>query len=620
MNTAINNYLRSAVSQQSRVSEGRYQGLAGQPGQRFDYNNNQQLFSLQLLVLLLKIIQALLAQLQDQSNTEYRSIDGHGNNPQNPDWGAAHQPVNKLLTPDATREPGGATEVNLPSPRAISNAVSDQAESTANRKGLSDMFWVWGQFLDHDVTLIEGSGENGTANIAVPEGDPFFDPQGTGTATIPFTRSDTVEVNGQKTQVNDITAFIDGSNIYGSDQEAADALRSFEGGRMKIGEDNLLPRNDKGQYQAGDIRANENVALTSMHTLWVREHNRIADQLSDEHPQWDDEKIYQEARQQVVAQLQAITYNEFLPNLLGEGALGDYQGYDQQRNPQMNSSFSTAAYRFGHTMLSPNLLRLDEEGNEITEGNLALRNAFFQPDKVAEAGIEPILRGAASQTAQAIDTQVVDDVRNFLFGPPGAGGFDLVSLNIQRGRDHSLPGYNDAREELGLSRIESFDDPVWKEGVGEKLAQVYDSPDDVDLWVAGLAEKHVGDSMLGETSTRILTIQFESLRDGDRFWYENQYSGQELQQLNNLTLADVIRRNTDIENVQDNIMVASNIHENAQQPEPVMMMAPMMQQNLRTFAQPVLGAGSNGTADVDDRLVPDVSRELKEAVQQGLLG
>ena len=140
------------------------------------------------------------------------------------------------------------------------------------------------------------------------------------------------------------------------------------------------------------------------------------------------------------------------------------------------------------------------------------------------------------------------------------GGLDLASLNIQRGRDHGLPGYNDARTQMGLPRIESFDDPIWKDGVGERLAEVYDSPDDVDLWIAGLAEKPVGDAMMGETNTKILTDQFTALRDGDRFWYENQFSGEQLEQLNSTSLADIIKRNSDVQNLQDQVMVASNAH------------------------------------------------------------
>ncbi|MEZ5477528.1 MAG: peroxidase family protein [Thiolinea sp.] len=497
---------------------------------------------------------------QETQTPEYRSIDGTGNNLQHTEWGSTGETYVRTLDSDPERGIGGTTEAELASARAISNAVSSQTELTTNSKGLSDLFWVWGQFLDHDITL-SGESHGEKANIAVPEGDPWFDPFNTGTAEMGFTRSESITgADGQDYQLNQISSFIDGSNIYGSNQETADSLRSFEGGKLTVNEVGMMPKNDEGNYMAGDVRANENAALTSMHTLWVREHNRVATELAEQHPDWGDEQLYQEARRVVVGELQAITYNEFLPQLLGEKALPDYQGYDPEVNPDMSSSFATAAYRFGHSMISPTLLRLDENGEEIPEGNLSLRDAFFQPHNVTESGIDPILLGASSQTAQAVDTLVIDDLRNFLFGPPGSGGLDLVSLNIQRGRDHELPGYNDAREQLGLPRIESFDDPIWKDGIGEKLSQVYAHPDDVDLWVAGLAEQPLGDSLVGETSTRIMTNQFEALRDGDRFWYENQFSGSELQELNKVTLADIIRRNTDIQNIQDDAFIASNMH------------------------------------------------------------
>ncbi|PIE02178.1 MAG: peroxidase [Thiothrix nivea] len=545
----------------------------GQPS-AFGSGNINNLLTTLLLQLVIQLVQQLLSQLQqDQGNgdgngngdqdtgSEYRSIDGTGNNRQHTERGSTGEAYERLLEADTTRGIGGSTEAGLSGAREISNAVFTQTESTENRKGLSDMFWIWGQFLDHDITLsAESHGE--TANIAVPQGDPWFDPFNTGNVEMGFTRSEThTNAAGEKYQTNHITSFVDGSNVYGSDPETATALRSFSGGKMRISEAGMMPKDEKGHYMGGDVRANENAGLTSMHTLWVREHNRVADGLATEHPDWNDEQLYQEARKVVIAEIQAVTYNEFLPLLLGEDTLSDYQGYDPEVNPAITSSFATAAYRFGHSMISPTLLRIDEQGHEIEEGHLSLRDAFFKPENVTESGIDPILLGASSQTAQAVDNQVIDDLRNFLFGPPGAGGLDLASLNIQRGRDHELPGYNDAREQLGLSRIESFDDPVWREGVGEKLAQVYDSPDDVDLWVAGLAEAHVGDSMVGETSTAIMKSQFENLRDGDRFWYENQFSGEQLAELNNLSLSDIIKRNTDIENLQDEVMIASNIHQ-----------------------------------------------------------
>jgi hypothetical protein len=113
------------------------------------------------------------------------------------------------------------------------------------------------------------------------------------------------------------------------------------------------------------------------------------------------------------------------------------------------------------------------------------------------------------------------------------------------------------RDAMGFGRITSFDDPIFQDGFGAKLAEVYDSPDDIDSWVGGLAEKPDGDALLGETMTHILGDQFERLRDGDRFWYENRYSGSDLYALNNLHLSDIIRRNTDIQNIQEHAMIAA---------------------------------------------------------------
>ena len=492
---------------------------------------------------------------ENAAQNQYRSVDGTNNNLSNTTLGSANTAFISIVDKDPDRMLEGSAAAGLPNVREISNAVAAQSETTVNKKGLSDMFWVYGQFLDHDINLTPTSATE-SANIEVPTGDAFFDPFNTGTQEMDFHRSVALEGMDVRTQVNNITAFIDGSNIYGSSKEIADGLRAFEGGKLSMNAENYMPEDNGGQYKSGDVRVNENAGLTSMHTIWAREHNAVAERLAEQNPEWSDEKLYQESRRWVVGEMQAVTSNEFWPALLGGEGLSEYKGYDSSVDPQISNSFATAAYRLGHTMLSPSILRLDEQGNEIAEGNLQLRDAFFQPQRVAEAGVDPILRGLATQTAQAVDPLIVDDVRNFLFGAPGSGGLDLASLNLQRGRDHGLPGYNDMREGLGLSRIESFDDPIFQDGVGEKLASIYDSPDDMDLWIAGLAEKSEGDSLVGSTFGAILTDQFERSRNGDRFWYENQFSSSDIATLNNTKLSDVIMRNSDIDNMQENAMVA----------------------------------------------------------------
>jgi hypothetical protein len=198
-------------------------------------------------------------------------------------------------------------------------------------------------------------------------------------------------------------------------------------------------------------------------------------------------------------------------------------------------------------MLSPTLARLDADGSVIPAGNLPLQQAFFAPAQILNnGGIEPILRGLARQKAQEVDTMIVDDVRNFLFGPPGAGGFDLASLNIQRGRDHGLPGYNALRVAYGLAPRASFAALSSDPAVQTRLSGVYTSVDDVDAWVGGLAEDHVPGALVGELVHAVIKEQFERLRDGDRFWYET-YLPQPLRSfVSTQTLARVIERNTRI--------------------------------------------------------------------------
>lgn len=206
-----------------------------------------------------------------------------------------------------------------------------------------------------------------------------------------------------------------------------------------------------------------------------------------------------------------------------------------------------SAYRFGHSAVSATLLRLGADGAPIAEGNLALRDAFFAPARLAsEGGIDPILRGLARQVCQAVDPYVSDELRNFLFGPPGAGGFDLASLNIQRGRDHGLPSYNVVRRAFGLERAADFAEVTSDPDLQAKLAAAYARVDDVDLWVGGLAEDPLPDAMVGELLTTVIAEQFEALRDADRYWYTRTLGPAQRAEAESTTLAAVIRRNTSI--------------------------------------------------------------------------
>ncbi len=494
---------------------------------------------------------------------DYRNIDGTGNHTVHFELGAAHTTLRRILPNGYTDAISTMAGTNRPSPREVSNVVCNQDEPTPNLLGTSDFLWQWGQFLDHDIDLTETREPFEPAHIRPETGDPFFDPARTGLSQIDFFRSRShagtgVDTTYPRQQLNEITHYIDGSVVYGSDPARAAALRTNDGtGRLKVSAGNLLPFNTDGLHNAGgndpdlfvagDIRANEQLGLTAMHTLFVREHNRVADEIAASDPSLSGEEIYQRARRFVAALIQGITYNEFLPALLGPDALAPYTGYKETVSPAIMNCFSTAAFRFGHSAVSETLLRLDANGQTIPFGNLPLKDAFFAPQRlVSEGGIEPILRGLAAQPMSKIDVKVVGALRNFLFGDPTAGGLDLVSLNIQRGRDHGMPSYARARGQRGLGWISTFSQVSSDPEVQSLLAAVYQSVEQIDLWVGGLAEDPVNGGHVGPLLHHLLKLQFESLRDGDRYWYQWDMTAAEMAEIDNTTLADVIRRNTTI--------------------------------------------------------------------------
>lgn len=498
---------------------------------------------------------------------DFRSVDGIFNNREHAEWGAAGIGMKRVVASDyedGTDSPSGADRPNV---REISNLVCAQdGLSILNSLGYSDFIWQWGQFLDHDIdeTPIASPAED--FDILVPTGDAWFDPFSTGIVTIPLDRSAYIYADGVREQINNITAFIDASNVYGSEEDRTHELRWNDGtGKLKTSDGDLLPFNTNGFdnaptafdpsfFLAGDIRANEQVGLTAMHTLFVREHNRRAQMIADAHPELSGDEIFEHARAFVAAEMQAITFNEFLPKLLGNDAIPRYRRYRGSVDAGIANLFATAAYRVGHTMLSTEVLRLDADGSVSDEGNLDLASAFFSPSEIQDNGIDSILRGLASQQAQEIDVFIIDDVRNFLFGAPGSGGLDLASLNLQRGRDHGLPGYNTIRQAFGRDQVTGFDQITPDPEIQARLAAAYDHVDQIDAWVGLLAEPHREGAFVGETLMRVLRDQFVRLRDGDRFWYESYLPGTMVQEVNRMTLSKIIRANTDIGNeLQDDV-------------------------------------------------------------------
>ncbi|XP_063858691.1 LOW QUALITY PROTEIN: peroxidase-like [Scylla paramamosain] len=546
----------------------------------------------------------------------FRTMDGTCNNPDNPEWGAAFRPFARFLPPDysdgieALRQSvhGGT----LPNARLISDTVHRPLNRPSYH--ITMMVMQWGQFLDHDLTATAQSrgfnhsvpkccnDEDGTPlpenfrhpdclPIVIPSTDPFYS-QWNHTC-MEFVRSSPAPrpncALGPRDQINQVTSFLDASTVYGSDDQEMAQLRLWEDGMLKYKpvrfRKPLLPPLDhfiEGEcrensrnlhcFQGGDVRVNEQPALTSMHTVWLREHNRLVTLMKEINPHWNDDRLFFEARKIVGAEMQRITYGEWLPVVLGPAVMkvfrlplqryGYYRGYRGTTNPTATNAFAAAAFRFGHSLVQHTLMRCDKTGRRLPF-TIKLHEELMNPSNIHNFGsVDRLILGLAFEMSQGRDVYMTNELTRHLFQTPGHHyGMDLASLNIQRGRDHGLPSYNIWREQCGLHRFTNWGEllQVMDDDTVGRLAAVYRHVDDIDLFPGGLAEKPVIRGLVGPTFACILGQQFLNLRRGDRFWFENggfasSFTPQQLREIRKVTLARVLCDNLDdVDELQPNV-------------------------------------------------------------------
>jgi hypothetical protein len=562
---------------------------------------------------------------------EVQSLDGSGNNPTHPDWGRAGGAYVRVAP--ARYADGRSAQVAGPDPRRLSNRVfNDVHQNVFSERRVSQWGFTWGQFLDHTFGLRQDGGEK--ADLPFNASDPletFTNDLG----VIGFTRSQATTGTGAtdpRQQTNTVSSYIDAWAVYGGTDERLEWLRegAVDGdlknnGAKLLLPDGYLPRRDArgdsahapqmvvdgrllGQpakaMVAGDVRANENIALTAVQTLFAREHNRIVDLLPET---LSEEERFQIARRVVIAEQQYITYTQFLPAM--GVRLPAYQGYDPRVNATLSNEFATVGYR-AHSQIHGELeaelaadgvpaarvAALQAQGVEVetsADGEdlelvVPLNVAFFNPDLVPMIGLGPLLAGIGSESEYRNDEMIDNQLRSVLFQIPIPGNprcldgvelpkcfqgvVDLGAIDVQRGRDHGMPSYNQLRRAYGLAdktsfravtgeRSQSFpadaaltagreiDDPqsldflrlfdidgvqiaadsdaaqtsavrgVRRTSLAARLRALYGSVGRVDAFVGMVCEPHVRGTELGELQLAMWTKQFQALRDGDRFFY-----------------------------------------------------------------------------------------------------
>ncbi|KAJ8719042.1 hypothetical protein PYW07_016598 [Mythimna separata] len=532
-------------------------------------------------------------------SSKYRTFDASCNNKVRSSWGQALTGYKRLLHPryaDGIEEPRRAISHNaLPSARTVSMKLTNNLDVPNNGKTMA--LAIWSQFIYHDLVhtpvrktihtnqAIRCCGNDGfplspryihpsCMPITVPYDDPFYKEKYV--SCMEYTRSVTTYRGdctfGAAEQMNQATHFLDGSNIYGANSWDAAALREGTGGLLKtstIEEEEHLPlaanptekcmvdSSSATCFNAGDARANTHPWLASMYSIWVREHNRIARSLATLNPSWNSDKLYHEARRIVIAEIQHITYKTWLPALTGKAFEELYESYDVGYNPDIDptitNSFATAAFHFVNSLLDQDIELVDANKKMSSQ---RLMNNYFKPELVSQkGGLEKILRGMISQKSQGLDFNYDDDLRH-----QWLGGLDVLAVDVQRGRDHGLPGYVQYRTLCGLPAVTSFQqlaDFIPEETV-DKLSKLYEQPGDIDLVVGLMAETPVSGSLVGPTAICLIKEQLWRTKAGDRYFYSHQdesgrFTKKQLTEIRRASLARLLCDNTPFDRIQKDV-------------------------------------------------------------------
>ncbi|XP_037019600.2 lactoperoxidase isoform X1 [Artibeus jamaicensis] len=515
-------------------------------------------------------------------NSSYRSITGECNNRRNPELGAANRALARWLP--AEYEDGlslpfgwtpGKTRNGFPVP--LAREVSNQIASYLNEEGVLDpkrslLFMQWGQIVDHDLDFAPDT-ELGSSKYSKEQCDKYCI-QGGNCFPIMFPRNDyKVRTQGKcmtffragfvcpappfqtlaREQINALTSFLDASFVYGPEPGLASRLRNLSSplGLLAVNQEvwdhglAYLPFDNKKPspcefinttahvpcFLTGDGRSSEQTLLAASHTLFLREHNRLARELKRLNPQWDGEKLYQEARKILGAFVQIITFRDYLPIVLGvemEKWVPPYQGYDNSVDPRISNVF-TFAFRFGHLEVPHTVSRLDENYQPWgPEPDLPLHTLFFNTWRIVkDGGIDPLVRGLLANNSKLMkqNKMMTGELRNKLFQPTQKiHGFDLAAINIQRCRDHGMPGYNSWRGFCNLSQphtLAKLGTVLKNKMLAKKFLDLYGTPSNIDVWIGAVAEPPVEGGRVGSLLACLIGKQFQQVRDGDRFWWEN---------------------------------------------------------------------------------------------------
>lgn len=493
----------------------------------------------------------------------FRTADGSWNNLVDPKEGAAGTRFPRNVNNDVIR-PETGDSLMLPNPRELSRTFLKRGEQMKEVPFLNLLAASWINFQNHDWVHHGELLINEAHEIPLAEDDPARKKHWQTKMLIGKTQADPTRMpSGEQTPItfiNEVTHWWDGSQIYGSDQETSDKLRTGVDGKLRLDDAGHLPLDDKGIEQTGFTR-NWWVGLTMLHTLFTREHNAICDNLRNAYPEWDDIRLFNVARLINAAVMAKIHTVEWTPAILPNrgldsglnanwyGLFTTYRTAENRktvadinvRNPEMGGVVGNPINKHGqpyglteefvevyrlHSLL-PEAIRIRSLDNSD-----AVQHVPFVETRQAGSGkltskcsmADLFYSFGVQHPGQLVLNNYPDFMREL--SVPGNPLFDMGAVDILRARERGVPRYNEFRRQLGLNPIREFDDLTDDAEQVRKLKGVYgDQPGDVeklDLLIGTLAEGHRPSGFgFGETMFQIFILNATRRLQADRFYTDN---------------------------------------------------------------------------------------------------
>ncbi|WP_373525172.1 peroxidase family protein [Nostoc sp.] len=487
----------------------------------------------------------------DGRHLKFRTADGSYNDLQHPEMGMAGTRFGR----NVSLQDAKSDEKNIltPNPRTVSRVLLARDEfQPATILNLLAASWI--QFQTHDWFSHGDNQRNNKFEIPVEQDDPWLSEHGV--MPVNKTLEDTSRTGDPKNPasfINGVTHWWDASQIYGSNQETIDKVRSHVDGKMIIGEDGLLPVHPENGIDKVGFAGAWWVGLSMLHTLFVKEHNVICDRLKKIYPQWTDDELFDHARLINAALTAKIHTVEWTPailphpvtdialnsnwwGLLGEdfkkrwGRLGESEllsgivgsPTDHHTAPYYLTQEFVSVYRM-HPLIPDEF-----EFHAVSNGKLLHKKQF--PD-VAGKNTRGILEEIPMKDLfYSFGTSYPGAVRlhnypRFLRQLTGellgddTPAFDLAAVDILRDRERGVPRYNRFRELLGRGKVNSFEEITSNKQWAKELREVYNNDiNSVDLMVGLFAEDLPDGFGFSDTAFRVFILMASRRLKSDRFF------------------------------------------------------------------------------------------------------